>query len=136
MVGRDHMLPLYLERGFTSRCSPSPRITKPKMREKMNDRGFRSAVSRRNLNENIVRAALGVFHKNIEITVIIENPGIDQLVFRIQFSSAPIFSHQRGIGELPLRILIENLEIRMRGSRIQVVIELLDILAVISFFAG
>ena len=46
------------------------------------------------LDQNIFRAALGVFHKDVEITVVVENAGIDKFVLHLITVALPVRQYQ------------------------------------------
>ena len=99
----------------------------------MNGRSFRSAIMNRDPHEHVFRPGFGVFDKDIEIAVIIEDARIEQFKFRLVLAAPPIFLHQLRIGKFPLRIFVEHFQVRMRRRGVEVIIEFLYVLAVIAF---
>ena len=91
---------------------------------------------RRDAHQHIVNAGSRVFHEHVEIPVLVEDPRVQQFVFRRADPAALILGNQVRVGECRLRILVEHLQIRMRRRRVQVVVELLDVFAVISLAVG
>src|SRR5262249_38570354 len=59
-----------------------------------------------------------------------------QLELGLASRAAAILLDQPRVRELVLRVLVERLQIRMRGRRIEVVVELLHVLAVVALVAG
>ena len=53
------------------------------MRKHMQLRRLRTAVDDADPDENVFRSRLGVFHEDIEVTVVIEDPGIEQFEFHV-----------------------------------------------------
>ncbi len=98
--------------------------------------GFRPAVVHRDANEDVRRRLLRVFRNNIEIAVLVEGAGVDQFELRIEIAAASVLLDELRIGKRALRIFIERLQVGMRGRRVQVVVALLDVLAVIPFAVG
>ena len=46
--------------------------------------GFRPAIARADLDENILRRILGVLHENVEIAIGIEDARIQEFIFEIR----------------------------------------------------
>ena len=84
--------------------------------------GFRPAIAGGDAHEQIVGIDAGIFDKNIEIAVIVEYAGIDELIFRLQLPAAPIFLPQLRIRKGALRIFVERFQVGMRGQGIQVIV--------------
>jgi len=115
---------------------PAPGISKYQLGQQVQGRGRVAPVVRRDAHEHIVDARLGVFHENVEVAVVIEESGVEQLVFRRADAAATVLAHQVRIGKGGLRILVKHFHVGMRRCCIQVVIEFLDVLAVIAFAVG
>ncbi len=100
----------------------------------MNRRVFRAAIVNGDARQNIFRPGLGVFHKHVEVTVVIKNARVEEFKFGLTRNRlAPrIFLHKLVVRKGPLRILVEHLEIRMRRGRVEVVIQFLHVFAVIA----
>jgi hypothetical protein len=95
-----------------------------------------AAVTNCDQHQNVFRRGLGVFDKDVEISVFIESIGVDQLKFCIVLAPPAILFRQPGVRKHPLRILVEHLQVRMRRGSVQVVVDLLDVLAVIALAVG
>jgi len=57
----------------------------------MNLSSFRAAVVNADLHQDVFGRILGVFDKHIEITVLVEDTGIDQLVFEFMAIAPAIY---------------------------------------------
>ena len=57
--------------------APVPAVSKPDCREQMQARRIRPAIPGRDANQNILEIGFGVLDENIEITVALENSGVD-----------------------------------------------------------
>ncbi len=79
---------------------------------------------------------LGIFGEDVEITSFIENAGVGELVFRIGTGAAAIFFDEIGVGKFALRIFVKAFEVGAGGGGIEIVIEFLHVLAVVSLVAG
>ena len=99
----------------------------------MQARRLRPAIPRGDPNENVFGGGLRVFDKNIEIAVFVENARVDQFVFGIVTRPLLVLNAQLIVGKRRLRILVEVFQIAVRGNRIEIVVILLHILAVIAF---
>src|SRR5262245_34520796 len=88
------------------------------------------------LNQDVLRRLLGVFHKDIEVTVRIENSGVDQFVFGFLSASSSIGFDQFVIGIGRLRVLVEILHVGVRRRAIEIEVIFLHVLAVIAFAVG
>jgi len=79
---------------------------------------------RRDAHQNIVMLDLGIFHEHIEVTVVIENARVQQLIFRqAALGPAPrILGDDFVVGKSALRIFVKHLEIGMRRRGIKVII--------------
>src|ERR1700730_7443967 len=97
------------------------------------DRGWlRAAILDRDTHQNVVHAGLGVLDEHVEIAVVREQAGIYQLIFGLPDSAAAAFLCEMSVGVFALRILVEHLQVGVRRSGIGVVVEFLDVLAVIA----
>ncbi len=95
------------------------------------------AIDGRDADQDIVGRGFGVFHEHIEVAVLGEDAGIDQLIFRIVARAAPVLVDQLLVRKFGLRVLVERTSCRSgwaccRGRSI----DLLDIFAVIALGAG
>ena len=77
-------------------------------------------------------SALGVLHDHVEIAVLVEDPGVQQLVLHLLLAPAAVGGHQVPVRERPLRILVLALHVRMRRRAVQVEPVLLDVLAMVA----
>ena len=122
--------------GFAARIAPRPRVAKPQLRQHIDVGVFRTAIVDRDPDQNVRRRRLRVFGDDVEVAIGVEDAGVEQLELRIEVAAPPVFFDQLRIRESPLGILVERLEIGVRGRRVQVVVALLDVLAVVAFAVG
>src|SRR4051812_44645183 len=97
---------------------------------------LRAAIVGSDLNQNVVGLGLGIFDEDIEVAILIEDAGIDQLKFRLTFPAPTVFFNELPIRKFGLRIFVEHLQVRMSGRRVEIVIKLFDVFAVVAFGAG
>ena len=98
--------------------------------------GLRPAVVDGDPDQDVVRAAFGVLEKDVEVPVVVEDARVDQLVLELRSRPPLVGFHQVPVRELPLRVLVEVLHVRVRGRRVDVEIALLDVLAVVPLAVG
>src|SRR5688572_20216037 len=98
--------------------------------------GLWPPVRRRNPNGDVARRGLGVLHHNVEILVVREDASVDQLVFWLEAGAGAIGCYEIAVREWALRIFVETLQVAVRWRGIEIVVVLLDILAVIALAAG
>src|SRR6266478_9540457 len=87
------------------------------------------------LDQDVFGARLGVLDEHIEIAVFGEGTGVQQLILEISAIPAAVFFDDFSVRKFKLGILVESLHVRVRGSRIEIEIILLHVLAMISFIA-
>ena len=81
-------------------------------------------------------AGLGVLDEDVEVAVVVEDAGVEQLELRLVLAAAAVLLDQPGVGKLALRILVEHLQVGVRRRGVEVVVELLDVLAVVALAVG
>src|SRR5271166_3631040 len=99
-------------------------------------RRFRSAVVHRNLDQHIFRIGLGVFHKHVEISIVIEDAGVEQFVLHLFPRTPPVRLNKVPIGILPLGILVQVLHVGVGGGAVDVEVIFLYVFAMVSFAIG
>ena len=119
------------------RAAPRPRVAKPQRRQQVQRRRLRPAIGDRDADQHIVRRRLGVLGRarrssgSSSNTPVSASSNSGSPLPRRRFSST-----SRAYGILGLRILVERLHVRMRRRRIEVVVALLHVLAVVALRAG
>ena len=119
--------------GHVIRIAPVPSITEPQRRQKMQARRLRPPIPGSDSNQDVFEGSLRVFNKNIEISVLVENARVNQFVFGIVTRPLLVLNAQLIVGKRRLRIFVEIFQIAVRGNRVEIVVILLHILAVIAF---
>src|SRR4030095_12886685 len=102
----------------------------------MNCRRLRPAIVDSDEHEDVIRPRLRVFHEHVEIAVVIEDAGVEQLELGSVLAPAPVLLHELRVREFPLRILVEHSQVGMRRSGVEVVVKLLSVLAVVALGVG
>ena len=117
-------------------ATPRPVVAEPQRREHMNRRRFRPAISDGEADQHVVGRRFGVLGEDVEVAILVERARINEFELRIGFAAATILFDKPAVGKLALRILIQRLHVGMRGRRIEIVVALLYILAMIALRAG
>ena len=129
-VGTPSLLP---EQGPIAARPPRPQVAKPERRQDVKFGRLGAAIVDRDLDEDVLRRFLGVLDEHVEVAVLVEDPGIDQLVLELVLSPAPVrVSTRSAYGNADCGILVQVLHVRVRRRAIQVEVVLLDVLAVIA----
>jgi hypothetical protein len=85
-------------------------------------------------DQDVLGIGFRVFGEDVEIAALVEDPGVEDLEFRLVLPSAVM--DEPLIGKLPLGILVERLGVGGGGGGVEEEVLLLDILAVIPLGAG
>src|SRR5262249_53255205 len=73
----------------------------------------------------------GILDENIEISILVENTGIEQLELALQGAALLVLLDQATVRKFSLWIFVEEFHVRMRRSRIQIEIVFLYILTMV-----
>src|SRR5712691_5343156 len=124
------------QRRLPDGIAPRPRVAEPQLGKDMQVGGFRSTVVDGDPDQDVRWRVLRVFRDHIEVAVAFKHAAIDKLELRILFSTASILLDESGVRKLLLRVLVEAFQVRMRGRRVQVVVGLLDVFAMVPLAVG
>ena len=111
---------------------PRPRVAEPHRRQHVDGRGFRSAVEDRDANQEVFGIAFRVLDVDIEVAAVVKDAGVDELVLGPGAAAPGVFADQLAIGIRRLWILVLPAHVRVRRRRVEVVVVLLDVLAVVA----
>ena len=117
-------------------ASPRPGIAEPKRREQVERCLLRAAIVHADLDQEVFWAGLRVLDEHIEVAILIEDTGVEQLVLEVLPAPATVGRDQLVVGVRRLRVLVEVLHERVGRRRIQVEVVLLDVLAVVALAVG
>ena len=90
----------------------------------------------RDANQDVRRRPLRIFGNDVEVPVVVERAGVEQFVFRRVLTPPPVFLDQISVRKHALWVFVERFEVRVGGCRVEIVVTLLDVLAVIAFAVG
>src|SRR6266511_1015925 len=114
---------------------PAPGVAKPQRGQQVQLRRLRTAIRRRDADEDVVWRGFGVFDNHIEVAVIVEDARVHQFEFRVGLAASPVLLDKTRVRELSLRILVEELHVRVRRRAVEVEVVFLYILAMIPLVA-
>src|SRR4030095_12416247 len=115
---------------------PRPRVSAPESGEEMKGRGIRSAVGDRDANQQIVRRCLRILGDDVEVAVLLEDSGVDELELGITAAAPLVLLDEPRVGKLTLGILVETLHVGVGRRRVEIEVVVLDVLAVIPLGAS
>ena len=131
VVNQDVLAEL-LQGGFFPLVEPAPGVAKPELRQNMDLGRIGAAIAHRHLHQDVVGRRFGIFDIDVEIAVGVEDAGVDDLELRLLARAPRVLLHQMRIGKFRLGIFVEHMRVAVGRRRIEVVVELLDVLAVIA----
>ncbi len=116
--------------------APGPRVAKPDRREQVQRGLLGPAVEGVDADQDVVGPRLRVLREDVEVPVVVEDAGVHQLELGVAPLAATVLLEQPRVRVFALRVLVERLHVGVRGRRIQVVVGLLDVFAVVALRAG
>jgi len=112
---------------------PDPGVPKPELRDEVKESVLAGAVGQGELHDHVGGRRLCVLGGDIDIPIAIEDAGVLDLELGIGNPAFPALTNQPLVRVCPERVFVEGFQIRMGGRRVQVVVELLDVLVMVSF---
>jgi hypothetical protein len=125
-----------LQRRPRARVAPRPGVAEPQRRQQVERGRLGPAVVRGDEHQQVVGPGLGVLDDHVEVAVVLKDTRIEQLVLEVLLAATSVRGDEIVIGERPLRVLVQALQIRMRGRAVQVEPVLLGVLAVVAATVG
>jgi hypothetical protein len=122
--------------GFQGSRAPRPGVAAAQLRQQRQLRRLGAAIVRGHLHQDVVGCGLCVLDEHVEVGVGVEQAGVEQLELRLLRAALPVLVQQPAVREFSLRIFVQHFQEGMRRRRIEVVVELLDVLAVVSLAVG
>ena len=115
---------------------PRPGVAKPQRRQDVNRCRLGSAVAHADPDQNVIGRRFGVLDEHVEVSVVVENARVEQLVLGFVLAAAAVGRDEVAVRIRGLRILVQVLHVRVRRRRVEVEVVLLDVLAVIALAVG
>src|SRR5271156_4971497 len=92
---------------------------------------LRPAIGDADLDEEVLSRVLGIFHKNIEVAIFVEDSGIQEFIFHVATIPLSVLLNQIAVGESRLRILVQVLHVGVSGRAVEVEVVFLSVFAVV-----
>src|SRR5262249_42106133 len=113
-----------------------PIVAEPQGREEVERGRLGAAVVSTDADEDVLRRRLGVLHEDVEVAVLVEHAGVEQLVLKFGPAAPAAGLDEGAVGEGGLGVLVEVLHVRVRRRAVEVEVILLDVLAVVALTVG
>ena len=113
-----------------------PVVAEPQRRQEVQVGRVRSAVGRGDLHQDVIGRAFGVLDEHVEVPVVVEDAGIEQLVLHVVARALAVRPYQVAVRIGRLRVLVEILHVRVGRRAIEVEVVLLHVLAVVALAVG
>ena len=115
---------------------PRPGVPEPERRQQVQLGRLRTAVPDRQAHEDIVGRGLRVLDLDVEVPVLLEHAGVEQLELGGGAAPTAVFNDQALVRVGPLGVLVEPLHVRVGRGGVEVEVILLDVLAVVTLDAA
>ena len=109
-----------------------PRVAEPQRRQQVQRRRLRPAVVRGDAHQQVVVVRLRVLDLHVEVAVVVEHAGVEQLVLEVAEAALAVRPQQVVVRVRRLRVLVDALHVRVRRRAVDVEPVLLDVLAVVA----
>ena len=117
-------------------AAPRPGVADPQGRQDLDGRVDRAAVGDGDAHQHVIGAGLGVLGLDVEVAVALEDARVRELELALVAAPAAVLLEELLIRESLLGVLVEPLQVRMRRRRVEVVVALLHVLAVVALGVG
>jgi len=117
-------------------AAPDPGVAKPESGQHVEGGGVRAAIGEGEADEGVVGAGFGVFGEDVEVAVFVKDAGVGEFKFAVGLGAGVVFGDKTVVGEGVLGVFIEGAAIGVGGRGVEVVIEFLDVFAVVAFGVG
>ena len=117
-------------------AAPRPGVAEPERGEQVERRGRGAPVGDGDAHQDVLGSRLGVLDEHVEVAILGEDPGVEQLELRLEPVPVAVPGDERLVGERRLRVLVEVLHVRMGRGAVEVEVILLDVLSVVPLAVG
>ena len=131
-----HVIGVHLEPRPAVVASPRPGVAEPHRGQHVQRCAVRAAVRHRDRDAHVVGRAFGVRELDVEVAVLVEDPGVDQLVLRVTNAAPAVLRDEIAVRVRALRVLVQPLHPRVRRRRVERPPVLLHVFAVIALGVG
>src|SRR6516164_408177 len=132
----SHQVAQGSQRRLDATRHPRPGIAVPQGWQQVQPCGVSTTVVDGESNDDVFGRCLGVLDEHIEVAIVVEHTGVDELIFAIPPGPLLIGDDEILIGVGTLRVLVEVLHVRVRRRAVQIEVVLLHVLAVVTFGIG
>ena len=98
--------------------------------------GFGAAIGDRDPHVDVVGCRLGVFDVDVGVAIVVEHPGVEQLVLHLQPAALGVGGDEVAVRELPQRVPVTALQVGGGRRGVEEEVVLLDVLAVVALGVG
>ena len=113
-----------------------PPVAEPEVGEEVHRRPLRSAVAHRDADRDVLRSALRVLDVDVDVAVLVEHAGVEQLVLEVVAAAVAVRLDEVGVGVARERVAVPVLQVRARRRRVEVEVVLLHVFAVVALLVG
>ncbi len=113
-----------------------PVVPEPQRRQKVQFCRLRSTVGCGDADQDVLRTVLGIFHEDVEVSIFVEDTGVEEFILHVILRSTSVRVYQVGVGIRYLGVLVEILHVRVSWRAVEVEVVLLHILSVVAFAVG
>ena len=110
---------------------PRPGVAKPEGGEQVERSGLRTAVRDLDSYQDVLGRGLRVLDRDVEVAPLVEDAGVEDLVLPSAPSAPGVLLDQPTVRKLGLGVLVEVLHVRVGRRRVELVVKLLHVLAVV-----
>ncbi len=121
-----------LETRADHRWVVGPGVPEPERRQELQPGSVGPPIGDRHRDEQVVGSGLRVLHDHVEVPVVVEHAGVDQLVLEVVPAPGSVGGHEVLVGVCRLRVLVEVPHVRVGRRVVEVEVVLLDVLAVVA----
>src|SRR5205809_420817 len=114
---------------------PRPRVSKPQRRQHVHVGRLGPAVGDRDADQHLVDGGLRVLDDDVEVAIVVEDAGVEQLVFARSPVPARGLLEQQRVGKRAVRVVVEVVHVGVGRRDVEIEVVLLDVLAVIALRA-
>ena len=124
------------EQGAAGVGAPGPGVAGPELGDEVQRRRVRAAVGGGDLDQDVVGGGLGVFHHDVEVAVAPRRRRCRRARTPAPPRPGGVLGDQLGIGVGGLGVAVEHALVGVGGGGVEVVVQLLHVLAVVALAVG
>ena len=124
------------QRRASAPVAPRPGVAEPQRRQQAQGAPSGPRLCTVTRSSTSSGAGLGVLDDHVEVAVVGEDAGVEQLVLELAPAARAVRRDQVVVRELALRVLVEHPHVRVRRRAVEVEVVLLDVLAVVALGVG